>query len=83
LAEGAAFVELSAAAKLAWQQELEGIAVFANGDSLEFPQDILPVLITLCENGRLEGEALSSAMADPQSAALLYYLLDSGCIYVE
>ncbi len=83
LAEGAAFVELSAAAKLAWQQELEGIAVFANGDSLEFPQDILPVLITLCENWRLEGEALSSAMADPQSAALLYYLLDSGCIYVE
>ena len=83
LTEGAAFVELSAAAKLAWQQELEGIAVFANGDSLEFPQDILPVLITLCESWRLEGAALASAMADPHSAALLHYLLDSGCIYVE
>lgn len=83
LTEGAAFVELSAAAKLAWQQELEGIAVFANGDSLEFPQDILPVLIALCENWRLEGAALASAMADPHSAALLHYLLDSGCIYVE
>jgi 50S ribosomal protein L16 3-hydroxylase len=83
LTEGAAFVELSGAAKLAWQQELEGIAVFANGESLEFPQGILPVLITLCENWRLEGDTLSRAMIDPDSATLLHYLLESGCIYVE
>jgi 50S ribosomal protein L16 3-hydroxylase len=83
LADSAAFVALSPAAKLAWQQELEGIAVFANGESLEFPQGILPVLITLCENWRLEGDTLSRAMIDPDSAALLHYLLESGCIYVE
>jgi 50S ribosomal protein L16 3-hydroxylase len=83
LADNAAFVALSPAAKLAWQQELEGIAVFANGESLEFPQGILPVLITLCENWRLEGDTLSRAMIDPDSAALLHYLLESGCIYVE
>ena len=83
LADGATFVELSPAAKLAWQQEIEGIAVFANGESLEFPQGILPVLITLCDSWRLEGDTLSSAMTDPDSAALLHYLLESGCIYVE
>jgi len=83
LSDGATFVELSPAAKLAWQQELEGIAVFANGESQEFPQGVLPVLITLCGSLRLEGDTLSSAMIDPHSATLLHYLLESGCIYVE
>ncbi len=83
LRDGATFVKLSPAAKLAWQQELEGIAVFANGGSIEFPQGVLPVLITLCDSWRLEGDTLSGAMIDLDSAALLHYLLESGCIYVE
>jgi 50S ribosomal protein L16 3-hydroxylase len=83
LADGATVIELSPAAKLAWQQELEGIAVFANGENREFPQGILPVLISLCDRWRLEGATLSGAMIDPDSAALLHYLLESGCIYVE
>jgi hypothetical protein len=41
------------------------------------------VLITLCDSWRLEGDILSRAMIDPDSAALLHYLLESGCIYVE
>jgi len=80
---GATFVELSPSAKLAWQQELEGIAVFANGESLEFGENVLPLLLTLCDSWRLQGEALSAALLDPHRAALLHYLLESGCIYVE
>ncbi|RLA49586.1 MAG: cupin domain-containing protein [Gammaproteobacteria bacterium] len=83
LADGATFVELSPAAKLCWQQEPEGIAVFANGESLEFAQGVRPVLITLCDSWRLQGDTLSGVMLDPDSAALLNYLLESGCIYVE
>lgn len=83
LSDGAALVELSAAAKLAWQQELEGIAVFANGECREFPESILPGLIRLCDNWRLEGEALSSVLQGQVGVRLLNYLLDSGCIYVK
>jgi len=83
LADNAGFVELCPAAKLAWQQELEGIAVFANGESQEFPEVVLPTLLVLCENWRLQGEALTAALGQPQCAALLNYLLETGCIYVE
>ena len=83
LNSGAAFIALSPAAKLAWQQELEGIAVYANGVSQEFPESILPLLITLCDTWRLEGAELSAAMRECDSVALLDYLLESGCIYVE
>ena len=83
LAGGPDFVELSPAAKLAWQRELEGIAVFANGECLEFPEAVLPVLLTLCDTWRLQGEALTTALLQADSAALLNYLLESGCIYVE
>lgn len=83
LANGATFVELSPAAKLAWQQELEGIVVFANGESRQFPEATLPLLVTLCDTWRLEGEVLARALSEPDRAELLNYLLESGCIYVE
>ena len=80
---GAAFVEVAASAKLAWQQEGAGITVFANGQSLTCPDSVLPSLLTLCENWRLAGTELDLAMADQNTADLLDYLLESGCIYVE
>lgn len=83
LAGGAAVLELSPAAKLAWQQELEGIVVFANGESLVFPESVLPSIIALCAEWRLAGSDLDSALADQHSANLLDYLLESRCIYVE
>jgi 50S ribosomal protein L16 3-hydroxylase len=83
LRDGGGFVALSPAAKIAWQQEPEGISVFANGDSREFTEAVLPALLVLCENWRLEEGPLAAALAEPESARMLDYLLEAGCIYVE
>ncbi len=83
LEDGAAYVALSPAAKLAWQQEAAGIAVFANGDSRRFAAGVLPYLLQLCGEWRLEGELLGRALDEREADALLHYLLESGCIYVE
>lgn len=83
LAESASFVALSPAAKLAWQQDLEGIAVFANGESRLFEEAVLPTVLQLCEGWRLEKQALQAASRQRASAALLDFLLETGCIYVE
>jgi 50S ribosomal protein L16 3-hydroxylase len=83
LANGPGYVELSHAAKLAWQQTAEGILVFANGDSCRFDNAVLEPLIRLCGDWRLGQGELSAALADPACRELLDYLLDSGCIYVE
>ena len=76
-------VELSAAAKLAWQQEADGILVFANGECRAFDISVLPSLLLLCGNWRLGAIELTHALADPGTAALLDYLLESGVIYVQ
>ncbi len=68
---------------MAWQQDAEGILVYANGDSRRFSEETLPVLIELCDSWKLEGEALSAALAAPDCSRLLDYLLESGCLYVE
>jgi len=83
LDDGPEFVALSPAAKIAWQQESDGVIVFANGDSETFPERILSALIPLCEHWRLDGEQLSKALADEASKGLLGYLLYSDCVYVE
>lgn len=83
LADGPQFVELSAAAKLAWQQEAEGITVFANGESATFDESVLPSLMILCEHWRLDSTHLEDALADDNTYTLLEYLLQSGCLYVE
>jgi 50S ribosomal protein L16 3-hydroxylase len=76
-------VALSPAAKLAWQQEAGAIVVFANGESRQYSESVLPWLSSLCEHWRLEGEAVARGMNNADTAALLGYLLDSGCIYVD
>ena len=83
LADSPAFVALSPAAKLAWQQEKTGIVVFANGESRIFADTVLPSLITLCESWRLEGAALDRALGQIDTAGLLDHLLETGSIYVE
>ncbi len=57
--------------------------VFANGDSRSFSDDALPCLVELCDSWRLEGDALATALSNSPSDALLNYLLECGCIYVE
>lgn len=83
LRDGPGLVSRVAAAKLAWQQDADGIRVFANGDSRSFSLDILPALVALCEHWELAGDLLANAIAAGQSAALLDYLLEMGVIYVE
>jgi 50S ribosomal protein L16 3-hydroxylase len=83
LADGPEFVALSAAAKLAWQQEAEGITVFANGESQTFDESVLPSLVILCESWRLASTDLEDALADSNTYTLLEYLLRSGCLYVQ
>jgi 50S ribosomal protein L16 3-hydroxylase len=83
LKAGAEFVELSPAAKLAWQQEAEGIMVFANGDCRAFDKSVLPSLLLLCENWRLAAADLRRALHNADTAAMLDYLLECGVVYVE
>jgi 50S ribosomal protein L16 3-hydroxylase len=83
LVEGPNLVALSPASKLAWQQEASGVLVFANGESRRFPDRVLASLIALCEHWRLEGARLADALATSESADLLDYLLETGCLYVE
>jgi 50S ribosomal protein L16 3-hydroxylase len=83
LADGTEFVALSAAAKLAWQQEAEGITVFANGESQTFDESVLPGLVILCDSWRLASTDLEDALADTNTYTLLEYLLRSGCLYVQ
>ena len=82
LADNPARVSLHGAAKLAWQHEADTLVVFANGDSGEFCDSLLPLQVTLSDTGVLEGDRLASAVGTPEGRAWLEYLLESGCIYV-
>jgi 50S ribosomal protein L16 3-hydroxylase len=80
---GVAYVALSPESKLAWQQEAEGIVVFANGEARNFSPGVLPFLEQLCGEWLLQGDLLARALDDPSADAFLNYLLEAGCIYVE
>ena len=81
--DGPGVVALSPASKLAWQQEADGVRVFANGESRCFPGTVLQSLIDLCEHWRLEGNGLANTLDSAAGAELLDYLLETGCLYVE
>jgi len=76
-------IELSSTAKLAWQQEAEGIQVFANGERRGFPVSILPSLLLLCDSWSLAGADLDTALADADTTEMLDYLLECEVIYVQ
>ena len=83
LREGAAVIDLPASAKLAWQEQEEGIMVYANGQARIFASSVLPTLMLLCENWQLGYYEVLQAMGDPGTAQCLDWLLQSGCLYVE
>ena len=83
LATGVEFVQLSPAARVAWQREPAGITVFANGQSRLFNDAVLDTLVSLCSQWQLREASLSRAMAQADTAQLLDYLLETGGIYVE
>lgn len=76
-------IELSSRAKLAWQQEADGIQVFANGERRKFNESVLPSLLLLCDGWRLAAAELDVALADADTTILLEYLLISGVVYVQ
>lgn len=83
LLNGATSVSLAADAKLAWQQNGQGLIVFTNGESLQCALSALPSLLMLCDRQPLSGTSLDNAVADPDTASLLERLLYSGCIHVQ
>jgi 50S ribosomal protein L16 3-hydroxylase len=83
LTEGATVIDLSPSAKVAWQQEEDGITVFANGQGRVYASSVLPTLLVLCAHWRLADNELMQALDDPNTVACLDWLLRSGCLYVE
>jgi len=83
LGDGTRGVQLSPAAKLAWQREDDDLVVFANGESRCFDRDTLAVATALCGDCSLDANAVARAMAGKHTAELLDYLLETGCIYVD
>lgn len=76
-------VTVSPAAKLAWQHTEQDVLVFANGDSRRFSARQINLLTTLCGDRALTGPRLQASLEDAESASLLDYLLETGCIYVR
>jgi len=70
-------------AKLAWNDVDDNIEVYANGNSQQFSTEVRSTVIALCENSRLEGQALVAAKASPEGINLLQYLITQACISVE
>ncbi len=82
LKDGFQAVELAPAAKLAWQQDAKSILVFANGECQRFDTSVLPSLIILCHDWRLNASDLDTALLDNSLVALLGYLTERGVICV-
>ena len=83
LEESSALVSLLPNAKLAWVDADRDIEVYANGNSDRFSAEVRSTVIELCENGRLEEQALVAAKASPECLKLLKYLITLACISVE
>jgi 50S ribosomal protein L16 3-hydroxylase len=74
---------LCSAAKLAWRQDAQDIVVYANGESRRFSTAQMPTIMTLCGDWALGESALKDALNNEESRALLDYLLETGCVYVQ
>jgi 50S ribosomal protein L16 3-hydroxylase len=83
LDQSCALVSLLPSAKLAWIDADSDIEVYANGSSELFSVEVRATVIELCENGRLEGQALVTAKASAEGLRLLKHLITLACISVE
>lgn len=83
LLAGGCRVILNPASKLAWQQNVTSVSVYANGESRLFTNVVASILVTVCGQWALEGPELAAVIGEAEGAQLLDYLLERGCIYVE
>lgn len=84
LRDGACSVRLDAASRVAWQHTQGVVSVFANGDSRDFGEAVLPLLEELCGQGVLAATAVASTAASRgDTLDMLDYLLERGCVYVD
>jgi 50S ribosomal protein L16 3-hydroxylase len=77
------YIDLAPECKLAWQEHASGITVYANGATVASTPEILPVLLQLCADWRLDGSTLSQALAHVGQRNLLEALAEHGCLYVR
>jgi 50S ribosomal protein L16 3-hydroxylase len=70
-------------AKLAWQEKNDNIIVYANGEALRHHRVVLPMLLALCENWRLEDVLLEQAINTAQCTLFLEQLRECGCVELE
>ncbi|MEP4484744.1 MAG: cupin domain-containing protein [Halioglobus sp.] len=76
-------LHVNAAAKLAWQEQDNVIAVFANGLSSIQDKCVLAHLIELCDNRKLGGQELVQARAQREARQLLIELLSAGVLHSD
>jgi 50S ribosomal protein L16 3-hydroxylase len=79
LASGLA-LQLAPGARLAWTDGCDHLIVFANGVSLDAPQDCQPLIETLCRGGTIDRRKVETT---EQTLALFNELASIGCIDVE
>jgi 50S ribosomal protein L16 3-hydroxylase len=70
-------------AKLAWQEKNNKIIVYANGEALRHDRVVLPMLLALCENWKLEDALLKQAINTAQCTLLMEQLRERGCLELE
>jgi 50S ribosomal protein L16 3-hydroxylase len=88
LRRGKCTVHLDAASRVAWQHTEGVVSVFANGESRDFSEAVLPLLVEICGHGLLAPAVVAATVATPAAPgderwALLDYLLERGCVYVD
>ncbi len=76
-------VTLLPGSKLAWRECGGHIEVYANGDAMDYPASVLPMLVRLCGEHALYGSALAQASANDACLDLLAHLLNLSCIAIE
>ena len=76
-------VTLVPGSKLAWRDCGGHIEVYANGDAMDFPASVLPMLVALCGEHTLHGSALAQASSSDAFLDLLTHLLNLACITIE
>lgn len=70
-------------AKLAWQEKIDTIMVYVNGEALCHDRTVLPIMLALCEHWRLESSLLAQAPNGSSSTVLLEQLLERGALELE